>query len=213
MIHAGPLLLVGAACTLQTPPSLLPLHSALVQAAVLGQEISLNLLSNELLGTNLGVEVKPDISIYTRPLRWTPVFPYPTLRSPCFHRLQDPPWPQFLRGVPSLVQVMNGCTTLGVYLSWHVCLMATVSQEHLYAFGTLWPPQNASSAPAAGAFLKHILSGSACASPTDTVMAQNGFSFQCCFHQCPWWLHPAAMGPRGGPWPPPTPCTAAAPTT
>lgn len=69
MIHAGPLSLVGAACTLQTPPSLLPLHSALVQAAVLSQEISLNLLSNELLGTNLGGEVKPDISIYTHPLR------------------------------------------------------------------------------------------------------------------------------------------------
>lgn len=68
VIHAGPPLLVGAACALQSPPSLLPLHSALVQAAVLSQEVSLNLLSNELLGTNLGVEVKPDISIYTRPL-------------------------------------------------------------------------------------------------------------------------------------------------
>lgn len=126
-------LLVGAACTLHTPPSPPLLRSALVQTAVLSREIWLNLLLNKLLATDSGVEGETYVNIYTQTLRWTPVLPCPHSQIPLFSQIAGPAWLQSLRGVPSQVQVSHGCSSSGAPVPlWHIMH----SPEYVYSLSS-----------------------------------------------------------------------------
>lgn len=132
----------------------------------------------------------------------------PMLTSPCFHRLQGPPWPQSFRDVPGLVQVPHGhvpwgCPCPAMCVPWLPSVRGSCLPLAHYVLPRVhlqpWQP-----GPFSNTALQDL--------PVFlqlTVMDQGGRSFLCCFCQCQGRLLMLAMGLQ----PSPTSCTAVVPTT